>query len=399
MDCENDAGFIYARALTSAVQATFAAWVRWDTLDDSTVVFAFGNNLESTGVSRAGMTDAIRFWVGANTVEGGAIATGAWSHVVGVVDPQGMRLYLDGVPIGDDPSYTDPMFPSPGTSYFLGRSTNPDPRYLNGALDDVRIYSRALDSTEVVALYHSGFYDHRTSEDWDGDGVLNDGDGSGDIGDQPCAEGTTSSCDDNAVMCPNPGQRQTSCYCYMSCADVGTTVDGLYTIDPDGAGGNPAFEVYCADMATAEPKEYLELVVTGGMNNYSYYVYTSGGTAATCNYDKVRFDDIFVPRIDRWDQRFATCTGNASYFGSARWGEASSCMCGGCSNGTMNIDLTGTPFKIDYAGGAGWETVGFIPGGSITRDDGPGIIVEATGGGYCGSTRPIVPPGLILTFQ
>ncbi len=74
-------------------------------------------------------------------------------------------------------------------------------------------------------------------------------------------------------------------------------------------------------------------------------------------------------------------------------------MCGGCTNGLMNIDLTGTPFKIDYAGGATWETVGWIPAGGVTSDIGPGIIVEANGGGYCGATQLTIPPGYILTFQ
>jgi hypothetical protein len=37
--------------------------------------------------------------------------------------------------------------------------------------------------------------------------------------------------------------------------------------------------------------------------------------------------------------------------------------------------------------------------GGVTRDEGPGIIVEANGGGDCGGMDPKNPPGLILAFQ
>jgi cysteine-rich repeat protein len=184
----------------------------------------------------------------------------------------------------------------------------------------------------------------------------------------------------------------------VSCAQVASTMDGNYTIDPDGAGPHPPFEVYCADLGTSEPKAYLNLQVTGGGNNYSYWIYTSGGTEATCHYSRVRFADVQTLLLDGHDQRFATCVGNSTYFAAANWGEAQSCMCGGCTHGTMNIDLTGTPFKIDLDGGAGWEVTGWVQAGGVTRNEGPGIIVEANGGGYCGGTFWKNPPGPILAF-
>jgi len=44
------------------------------------------------------------------------------------------------------------------------------------------------------------------SFDGDSDGVLDDGDGSGVIGDAPCAGGQAAGCDDNCPALPNPGQ-------------------------------------------------------------------------------------------------------------------------------------------------------------------------------------------------
>jgi hypothetical protein len=42
--------------------------------------------------------------------------------------------------------------------------------------------------------------------DLDSDGILDDGDGSGEPGDNPCPDGVTTGCDDNCVATPNPGQ-------------------------------------------------------------------------------------------------------------------------------------------------------------------------------------------------
>jgi hypothetical protein len=43
-------------------------------------------------------------------------------------------------------------------------------------------------------------------EDTDEDGIKDDGDGSGEIGDNPCTGGATMSCDDNCKLVPNPNQ-------------------------------------------------------------------------------------------------------------------------------------------------------------------------------------------------
>lgn len=182
-----------------------------------------------------------------------------------------------------------------------------------------------------------------------------------------------------------------------SCVHIDWPADRHYFIDSDGDGPNPPFEVYCADMDTPNPQAYLTLVETGPESNYSTYRYTSFDTEATCRYRRVRFADVYELRLDGTDQRFATCYGNGDYFHGADWGYASSCM--PSEPGTMNIDLTSTPFRIDTEGGAGWEVSGWVPQGRVTRNDGPGIVVEAEGSGYCGGMVPKNPPGLILAFQ
>jgi len=46
----------------------------------------------------------------------------------------------------------------------------------------------------------------RCLTDSDGDGVADDGGGSGVVGDQPCTGGSTTACDDNCITTPNPTQ-------------------------------------------------------------------------------------------------------------------------------------------------------------------------------------------------
>ncbi|HDH11381.1 MAG TPA: DUF1566 domain-containing protein [Nitrospirae bacterium] len=45
--------------------------------------------------------------------------------------------------------------------------------------------------------------------DSDNDGILDDGDGSGVVGDNPCTGGNTTNCDDNCINTPNPNQTDT----------------------------------------------------------------------------------------------------------------------------------------------------------------------------------------------
>jgi len=82
------------------------------------------------------------------SVPGATLPTG-WHHVALVIDAAGVpSIYLDGVLKGSSPG-AGPTVPAP-TTYIGGYDTS---RYFLGAIDDSRIYNRALSAGEIKDIY------------------------------------------------------------------------------------------------------------------------------------------------------------------------------------------------------------------------------------------------------
>ena len=106
------------------------------------------------------------FWFGVSTGVAGsfnqvgnttALVANQWYHVVGVYNGTDLRLYLNGALDSTPVAETDNIG-STAESVVLGADTapNPDVEHLNGKLDDVRVYNRALSASEVSSLYNLG---------------------------------------------------------------------------------------------------------------------------------------------------------------------------------------------------------------------------------------------------
>ena len=83
------------------------------------------------------------------------VKTGVWYHVVGVRGPDYIQLYINGqlegtasVSFPQDYGNFPLYFGTTGQSYWDGK--------LNGELDEVSLYSRALSSNEIAAVYQAG---------------------------------------------------------------------------------------------------------------------------------------------------------------------------------------------------------------------------------------------------
>lgn len=82
------------------------------------------------------------------TLKGGSALLGVWQHVACTYDGSRVRLYVDGVEVADRSWSGSVVLNMPGA---LGRNPSGG-RNLNGLIDDVRIYSRALSAAEIVEL-------------------------------------------------------------------------------------------------------------------------------------------------------------------------------------------------------------------------------------------------------
>ncbi len=83
------------------------------------------------------------------------LTAGSWQHVVAVKDSQYCRIYINGAEqTVSRVSCGTNIAPSTTTDFIIGQGFAA--RYFNGAIDDVRIYNRALSASEVSALYSQG---------------------------------------------------------------------------------------------------------------------------------------------------------------------------------------------------------------------------------------------------
>jgi chitodextrinase len=80
----------------------------------------------------------------------GNLSVGVWHHAVLRYDGTTMKLYLDGVEVGSV-SKTGTLDTNVSAPVNIGRNPGtPDTGYINGSVDEVRIYNRALSVAEII---------------------------------------------------------------------------------------------------------------------------------------------------------------------------------------------------------------------------------------------------------
>ncbi|WP_433368638.1 beta-L-arabinofuranosidase domain-containing protein [Actinoplanes sp. CA-142083] len=150
--------------LAGATNFTVALWARLDTVATWSRLFDFGTG---TGANmfltpRSGSGTA-RFAITTGGAGGeqridapSALPAGAWTHVAVTRSGNLGVLYVNGAEVARNTALTvSPASLGNTTQNWLGRSQYADP-YLDGALDNVRLYSRALSAAEVSALASGG---------------------------------------------------------------------------------------------------------------------------------------------------------------------------------------------------------------------------------------------------
>jgi hypothetical protein len=150
-----------APLLSTLTSSTFAVWVNvYNAGDTWGRVFDFG-----TGATvymyltpYAGSNTRFAITTSAGAGESGVTAPHAksngWHHLAIVIDSAAMRLrlYEDGTLVRSGPTTLVPKGLGTTTQNWLGRSQYTADAYFNGALNDLRIYNRALSDGEVRYL-------------------------------------------------------------------------------------------------------------------------------------------------------------------------------------------------------------------------------------------------------
>lgn len=112
-------------------------------------------------------TNRLRFTISRDGTDASAVSvldssvlsvTGNWIHVAATWNGGTMRLYKNGIEVGS--GFINGMARSPNTRTavggILGRNGDPPLYMFNGAIDDIRLYNRALTQQEVQDLCSAG---------------------------------------------------------------------------------------------------------------------------------------------------------------------------------------------------------------------------------------------------
>jgi len=157
--------YIDIAATATSTNAAFSAcsWVKFNSLTGyQELVTIDGTTIGGFFVEKDSSSNKFAFNMHSADVTGGATnyqalsttvaTTGTWYHVCGVFTGSALRIYVNGAQEGSDVAFSSTWLATGhtvlGSCLFNGARTS----YLNGSLDDVRIYNRVLTAVEVKSL-------------------------------------------------------------------------------------------------------------------------------------------------------------------------------------------------------------------------------------------------------
>lgn len=153
----------YSAELNPTARITVSAWVKadaWGFSGFDNYVVSTEQNTPNQGYTLRGGATSVTFMISGGgawrlaQTGAGTIDSGNWHHLVGVYDGSQLLTYIDGVQRATA-SYAGAILPSTG-ALLIGTSPGSYLRWFDGAIDDIRVFTRALDATEVTALYGEG---------------------------------------------------------------------------------------------------------------------------------------------------------------------------------------------------------------------------------------------------
>jgi len=132
---DTDAFFAGTISATGALNGIYFAWVRSTNASSPNAIRFLERNTTTTATSVISTT---------------GYTFGQWIHVVGVRSGGTNFLYVNGTPQGSDSNQNI----NHSADFTIGRAGAYTTSYLDGSIDQVRIFSSALDATQVESLYN-----------------------------------------------------------------------------------------------------------------------------------------------------------------------------------------------------------------------------------------------------
>ena len=146
---------------------TLAAWVKADAVggigSQGRLVIGKWYDISNTDLRQYSLGYALGGYPALHVAAGGthdsirataAVAVGSWCHLAGVYDGTSITIYVNGIQKGS--KATSQPITSQAVNVFMGNKTYGDygSEYLDGQLDEVRVYHRALSASEIQLLYN-----------------------------------------------------------------------------------------------------------------------------------------------------------------------------------------------------------------------------------------------------
>jgi YD repeat-containing protein len=142
---DNDAALNFG-----ATDFTMALWVKWSSLDgEQVMVDKCDNACASIGWSLTKLSNHSVLFAPLVQSSASAVVAGQWYHLAVTRDGSTARIYLDGSQIAQATVGTIPVSMQP---VWLGERAGAQTFPLNGVMDEVAIWGRALSATEIQAL-------------------------------------------------------------------------------------------------------------------------------------------------------------------------------------------------------------------------------------------------------
>lgn len=137
---------------------TWSLWVNPDATGvEEYYINAKGDDKEEQFSFFQRASDEFNFKINGVSCMSGSISVGTWYHLVGTYDgTDTIKIYIDGN-LSNTCTGVGAGLDTPQTTLYIGRRSDGNaPTYFNGQLDEVKLFNRTINQTEINNLYNYG---------------------------------------------------------------------------------------------------------------------------------------------------------------------------------------------------------------------------------------------------